>query len=117
MALGITFSAAGNWSGLTGGSASEILGTARAISVNHEATGGQLYPGAAVDVQLSFSNPNPFSAKVGSLSLNTSHGAGGFSVDTMHSACNVSAVAFTSQTNGGSGWSVPPRVDRRYPHG
>lgn len=32
LALGITSSAAGNWSRLTSGSASEILGTAPAIS-------------------------------------------------------------------------------------
>jgi hypothetical protein len=113
LALGITSSAAGYCSRLVDGSASAILGTAQAISVSHATASGQLYPGAAVDVTLSLSNPNPLSVTVSSLSLNRSRGNGGFAVDRSHSACNVSALAFTSQTNGGAGWSVPPRIGSR----
>jgi hypothetical protein len=45
--------------------------------------------------------------RVGSLALDTSQGTGGFAVDAAHSGCAVSALAFTTQTNGGAGWTVP----------
>jgi hypothetical protein len=33
-----------------------------------------------------------------------------FLVDAAHSGCDVSALSFVPQNNGGSGWQVPPRV-------
>lgn len=113
VALGVASSAAGYWSGPGSGSISETDGTIQTISVSPGTASGQLYPGAAEDVALSFSNPNPFAVQVGSVSLDTSTGTGGFVLDTSHASCNVSALAFTNQTNGGAGWSVPSRVGSR----
>lgn len=47
---------------------------------------------------------------INSLSLDPSAGTGGFDVDSGHSACDLSALSTTPQTNGGAGWTVPPRA-------
>ena len=31
----------------------------------------------------------------------------GFGVDGAHTACGVASLSFTSQTNGGAGWTIP----------
>jgi hypothetical protein len=41
------------------------------------------------------------------LTLDSTQGTGGFSVDAAHSGCTLSALSFATQTNGGSGWNVP----------
>ena len=69
-----------------------------------------LYPGAQTDVVLTASNPNLAATHIGSLSLDTSQGTGGFAVDGGHAGCSVATLSFTTQTNGGAGWTVPARV-------
>jgi hypothetical protein len=55
---------------------------------------------------LTVTNPNSASIKIGSLSLNTSQGTGGFAVDGGHGGCGLAQLSFTTQTNGGNGWTV-----------
>ena len=73
------------------------------------ATAG-LYPGGTSAVVLTVSNPNLGPVRIGSLSLLTTQGTGGFSVDAAHAGCGVSALSFTTQTNGTTGWTVPAKV-------
>jgi hypothetical protein len=69
----------------------------------------QLYPAGTADVALTVSNVNTSPLYLASLVLDTSQGTGGFAVDASHASCAVSALQFTSQTNGGSGWTVPAK--------
>jgi hypothetical protein len=66
-----------------------------------------LYPGRSGDVGVSIANGNTYQAFVGSLVLDTGRGTNGFSVDGGHSGCDVVALSFTTQSNGGTGWFVP----------
>ena len=59
---------------------------------------------------LTVSNPNLSSVTVPSLSLDTTRGSGGYTVDAAHSTCTFAALTYTSQDNGGAGWAVPARV-------
>lgn len=54
------------------------------------------------DVDATITNPNSSSVHIGSLSLDTTQGTNGFSSNA--SSC---ALTFTTQTNGGSGWTIP----------
>jgi hypothetical protein len=45
-----------------------------------------------------------------SFALDPSQGTGGFSVDAGHAGCAVATLTFTTQTNGGAGWTVPGRI-------
>ena len=69
-----------------------------------------LYPGGQTDVRLTVTNPNDATAKLGSIALDASQGTGGFGVDAGHSGCTLSTLSFATQTNGGAGWTLPPRV-------
>lgn len=95
------------WSGAGGGSGSGSTGTTQAVTLTPAAPTAQLYPGGQAGVVLSITNPNPGSVRVGSLSLDTSQGTGGFAVDGAHSGCSVASLTFSTQTNGGAGWTVP----------
>jgi hypothetical protein len=92
------------------GSGSAPVATAQTITLSPGTPTAALYPGGSGDVALSVDNPNPVSVRVGSLSLSTGQGTAGFAVDSGHSACSTAALSFTTQTNGGAGWSVPPKV-------
>jgi hypothetical protein len=87
-------------------------GTASATSaVNLTLSGGSpssmLFPAGSADVDTSVSNSNPFTVHISTVSIDTSQGTNGFSVDGGHSGCNLSSLSFTPATNGGSGWNVP----------
>ena len=69
-----------------------------------------LQPGGTSSVTLAVSNPNPTPIHVSSLALDTSQGTAGFAVDAGHSGCVLGALAFTTQTNSGAGWTIPPQV-------
>lgn len=66
-----------------------------------------LYPGRSGDVAVSMANGNTYRAYVGSLVLDAGRGTNGFSVDGGHSGCDVAALSYAPQTNGGAGWFVP----------
>lgn len=98
------------WTAAGIGSGSNTTATPLALAVTAGTPTGFLHPGGVSDVAVTLSNPNLFVARVPSLQLDTTQGTGGFSVDAAHSGCAVSALSFTSQTNGGAGWTVPARV-------
>jgi len=95
------------WAGSGSGAGSADTGTTQAVTFSPGTPTAQLYPGGQAAVALSIANPNPGSVRIGSLSLDTSQGTGGFAVDGAHSACGVASLTFTPQTNGGAGWTVP----------
>jgi hypothetical protein len=96
------------WTTGGAGTGSGATGSAAAITLSPGTPTTQLYPGGQSDVAVSVDNPNPISVKIGSLSLSTGQGAAGYAVD--HPTCSTAALSFTTQTNGGAGWSVPPKV-------
>jgi hypothetical protein len=108
--LGTTSAAYAYWTSTGGGSTTAATATAQAMAVTGGTPAGALYPGGQADVALSVSNPNPFPARIGSLSLNTGQGTGGFALDGGHVGCGLSALTFAPQTNGGRGWYIPPKV-------
>lgn len=95
------------WRGSGGGAGSAGTATTQAVTLSPATGAAQLYPGGQAGVVLSITNPNPGSVRVGSLALETTQGTGGFAVDGGHSACGVSSLSFATQTNGGSGWTIP----------
>lgn len=67
-----------------------------------------LYPGAAAEVATVAVNPDDVPARIASLALDPSQGSNGFAVDAGHAGCPLTTFSFPTQTNGGSGWTVPP---------
>jgi len=98
------------WSAGGSGSGSGANRTPTALSLSPGTPAAGLYPGGSTNVVLTASNSNTSIVKIGSLLLDTSQGTGGFAVDGGHSGCSVAALSYTSQSNGGSGWSVPAKV-------
>jgi hypothetical protein len=94
------------WLVLGTGSGGSQAGTASAVTLSPAMTTASLYPGGTADVAVSIVNGNPSSVSVGSLELDTSQGSSGFAVDSAHAGCNLVALGYATQTNGGSGWSV-----------
>ncbi len=66
-----------------------------------------LFPGGSGDVAVTIVNDNTYQAFVGSLVLDTSRGANGFSVSGGQPGCDPAVVSYTAQSNGGAGWFVP----------
>jgi len=95
------------WRGAGTGAAAGGAATASAVVIAPAPAGADLYPGGQANVLLTIANPNPFSVRLGSLSLDTSRGTGGFAVDAGHAACGLSALSFATQS---ASWSVGPRV-------
>lgn len=98
------------WSGSGSGAGSATAGTNVAVTLSPGAPSADLRPGGAANVLLSVANPNTSPVSIGSLALDTGQGTGGFAVDGAHSGCDVSTLSFTTQTNGGAGWTVPAKV-------
>jgi hypothetical protein len=102
--------ASGFWSGSGSGSAIAQVGSPQDIGIGAPAPVDQLYPGGSADVAVSVANPNPYPVRVGSLSLDSSTGSGGFEVDAAHGGCSLGGLHFAAQTNGGNGWQIPAKV-------
>ena len=98
------------WTAAGTGSGASSVSTALPLAVTPATPASSLHPGGQADVALMLSNPNPFPARLPSLQLDTAQGSGGFGVDGAHSGCGLGALSFTTQTNGGAGWTVPARV-------
>jgi hypothetical protein len=98
------------WTVIGAGSASGPVSAVSSLTLAAGTPSSQLYPGASADVALVVSNPNTTTVHISSLVLDTSQGANGFGVDAAHSGCELSALSFTTVTNGGSGWTVPAKV-------
>jgi len=112
VALAVLIGGAANayWSGSGGGAGSGTAGTTVAVTLSPGTPAADLFPGGAANVVLTVSNPNLFPVRIGSLALDTGHGTGGFAVDAGHSGCAPLALSFTTQTNGGAGWTVQAKV-------
>jgi hypothetical protein len=102
------FSSQGAGTGLAaGGSAYSVVLTSATVSAG-------LYPGGSATVALTVTNPDKAVVRIGGLALDTSQGTGGFAVDSNHNGCGLDVFTFTTQTNGGAGWNVPP-ASAKYP--
>jgi hypothetical protein len=102
--------AAAVWSSVGRGTGTGGTGTTVAVTLTPATPTAALYPGGQADVVLTITNSNPHSMRIGSLSSDPTRGTGGFSVDDDHSGCAVSALNFTTQTNGTIGWTTPART-------
>ena len=98
------------WTGGGSGAGTGGSGTVQPVTVTPATTTGGLQPGGQRDVVLTVSNPNGATVSVRSLSLDTSQGTNGFSVDAGHAGCSVAALSLTTQDNGGAGWTIPAKV-------
>jgi hypothetical protein len=78
-----------------------------AITIGPGTPTAGLYPGGDADVAATLTNANPYAVHIDQLSLDTSAGTNGFSVDGGHSGCNVSTLGYTTQS---AGWTVPKKV-------
>jgi hypothetical protein len=110
LALVVGGAAYASWTGLGDGSGSATTGTTAAVTLSPGTPTDFLHPGGESDVVLTVSNPNLFTVQIGSFALDTGQGTLGFAVDGGHSGCAVSTLGFTTQTNGGTGWTVPAKV-------
>jgi hypothetical protein len=95
------------WASTGSGSAGATAGSTTSVTLSPAAPASQLFPGGTSDVALTMTNPNLFTVRIGSLSLDTSQGSGGFGVDAGHPGCNLNALSFTTQT---TGWTVPAKI-------
>lgn len=109
-ALVLAGGAVAYWTTTGAGDTPAGVGATGAITLTAGTPAAQLYPGGAADVAVEISNPNAAAVRVVSLSLDSAAGTGGFEVDAGHSGCDPSVLSFTTQTNGGDGWTVPPKV-------
>jgi hypothetical protein len=95
------------WSTSGSGSAAASTDGTAALTLSPATPTAELYPGGQAAVVTTVANPNGSTVRIGSLALDPSQGNGGFGVDAAHPGCAVSTLGFTTQTNGGAGWTVP----------
>jgi hypothetical protein len=110
LALGFGDNAFAYWRASGIGSGAEVSGTTVSVTLSPGTPTATLYPGGQADVLLTVSNPNASPVRIGSLALDTGQGTSGFAVDAGHSGCAVATLSYTTQTNGGAGWTVPGKV-------
>ena len=109
--LGLSTGAAfAYWKASGAGSGAGSTGTTTALQISPGTPVGGLRPSGSVPVIVSVSNPNTSSILIPSLVLDTTQGTGGFTVDSGHSGCVLSALSFAPQNNGGAGWTIPAKV-------
>lgn len=99
----------GYFSATGSGNASGSNATTSPVTLSPGSPSANLYPGGLSSVVLTVSNPNATAVRIGSLTLDTSKGTAGYSVDAGHPACPTTTFSFTTQTNSGAGWTVPPK--------
>lgn len=110
LGLGAGTAAYAYWRAGGTGAGSGATGTTVALTISAGTPSSALYPGGQTNVVATVSNPNYSPIHLTALSLDTTQGTGGFTVDAGHSGCSVAALSYSTQTNGGSGWTVPSRV-------
>ncbi|MEO8093870.1 MAG: hypothetical protein ABI632_02950 [Pseudolysinimonas sp.] len=110
LSLGFGGAAYGYWKSGGTGVGTATTGTNVAVTLSAGTPSSSLYPGAQANVVLTATNTNLSPVRISTLSLDTTQGTSGFSVDAGHAGCAVAALSYTAQTNGGSGWTVPARV-------
>ena len=107
VALIVAAAAGAFWTGGGSGDGTASAETVASVTLTPGTTTASLYPGRSGDVAVSIANSNGYQAFVGSLTLDTARATNGFSVDSGHLGCDVAALSYTVQSNGGSGWLVP----------
>lgn len=110
LALPVGDAAYGYWRGSGSGAGSATSGTNLAVTLSPGTPTADLYPGGQANVVLTVSNPNVYAVQIGALALDTGQGTEGFAVDAGHAGCAVSTLSFTTQTNGGAGWTIPAKI-------
>jgi hypothetical protein len=97
------------WRAVGAGTGAASTGTSGSIVVAPGTPTQPLFPltGARGDVATRLTNPTTSPIAIARLQLDTTKGTGGFAVDTAHSTCTVASLSYTTQTNGGAGWTVP----------
>jgi hypothetical protein len=98
------------WTGSGSGVAVGNTGTTVPVTLGTATPTAALQPGSTAGVVLTATNSNVSPVVINSFSLDTTQGTAGFAVDAGHSGCALSVLSFGTQTNGGSGWTVPGRV-------
>jgi hypothetical protein len=110
-ALVVAGGALAYWTSAGSGSAQATVANPDPLTITAGATPSTpLFPGGSGDVTAHVENPNPFRVHFSALSLDTTQGEGNSGFDASPSGCNLSSLAFTTQTNGGAGWFVPKKV-------
>jgi hypothetical protein len=99
--------AVARWSTSGSGASSANTGTTADLTITPGTPTAALYPGGTSAVVLTLHNPGIAAVQVGSLALATDEGVDGFEVDAAHPGCDEQSLSYTTQTNGGAGWSVP----------
>jgi hypothetical protein len=94
------------WTSNGTGSGTATAGTASSLTLAAGTPTTLLVPNGSADVATVVTDPNAYNVQVSSIAVDTSQGTNGFSVDAGHSGCNLASLSFTTQTNGGSGWTV-----------
>ena len=90
-------------SGSGGGSGSAPITLSNLSITGGSATQSLLPTGTpSGDVNVTLNNSNPGPVHINSLALDTTQGTSGFSANA--ASC---ALSFTTQTNGGAGWTIP----------
>jgi hypothetical protein len=95
------------WSAEGAGAGSGSTASSVAVTLSPGVAAADLRPGGVGDVVLQVSNPSSYVAEIGSLALDVSRGDGGYAVDPAHIGCALTVLGYTTQTNGGAGWTVP----------
>ena len=110
LATSVCGAASAYWRGSGSGNGAGGAGTTVALTLTPGSPAATLYPGGQADVVVTASNPNAFPVRIGSLTLDTAQGTGGFAVDAGHVGCAVTTLSFATQTNAGAGWTVVGKV-------
>lgn len=109
IAVGAAAGALAFWQGSGSGSATTVLANVESLSLEPGTPTAQLYPGGDSGVATVVVNENSSFVPIGSFILDPDV-AQPFAVDPAHSGCDVSALSYVAQDNGGAGWRIPPRA-------
>jgi hypothetical protein len=101
--------AAAVWSAVGAGSGTGKSASTVAVTLTPGTPSTLLYPGSTANVVLTVTNPNAAAVRIGSLALDTARGTAGFAADANHAGCTLTTLTFATQTNGTTGWTVPPK--------
>jgi hypothetical protein len=104
--------AAAFWRTAGEGGRSTVSDVATIVTLTPGTVTSTLRPGGASDISVVLANADAASARVPALTLDTRQGTAGFTVDDAHRACTASSFAFSTQTGGGTGWTVPASSSR-----
>lgn len=101
----------GYWSAPGGGSGAAGTSLPASVALSAGQPSGDLFPGDTSAVAVTATNPNTYPVLIGTLELDPTAGVGGYDVDAAHAGCPPAVLTYATQTNGGSGWTVPAASD------